>query len=116
MRRLLSCARDAEDGGTGITWVAFVQVVCGPCECEVLAFGGAARKRKRLMKADYQLGGKPMRVLTTNETARYLGLHYGPGQQFAACTKQLIAAGRRATFGLTSVCRDKETLTSLDMT
>ena len=77
-------------------------------KCEVLVFGGAARERKRLMEADYQLGGIPMRVLATNETARYLGLHYGPGQQFAACTKQLIAAGRRATFGLTSLCRDKK--------
>ncbi len=48
-----------------------------------------------------------MCVLASYDTARYLGLHYGPGQQLAACTKQLIAAGRRAAFGLTSRCRDK---------
>ncbi|EFJ48410.1 hypothetical protein VOLCADRAFT_91070 [Volvox carteri f. nagariensis] len=61
-------------------------------KCEVLIFGGATRERKRLIEAAYRLGGAGLRVLTGNETARYLGLHYGPGVQFSACTKQLLTA------------------------
>ncbi|EFJ46615.1 hypothetical protein VOLCADRAFT_105516 [Volvox carteri f. nagariensis] len=52
-------------------------------KCEVLIVGGATREWKRLMEAEYRLGGVGLRVLTGNETARYLGLHYGPGVQFS---------------------------------
>ncbi|EFJ41917.1 hypothetical protein VOLCADRAFT_98005 [Volvox carteri f. nagariensis] len=68
-------------------------------KCEVLIFGGATRERKRLVEAEYRLGGAGLRVLTGNETARYLGLHYGPGVQFSACTKQLLTAGRLCDCG-----------------
>ncbi|EFJ50929.1 hypothetical protein VOLCADRAFT_120549, partial [Volvox carteri f. nagariensis] len=68
-------------------------------------------------KEHSQMTGNGMyRLLPRDETARYLGLHYGTGQRFAACTNQLLAAWKRDTFCLIALCGDKKiTVPKLNM-
>ncbi|PNG99476.1 hypothetical protein TSOC_014744, partial [Tetrabaena socialis] len=46
-------------------------------------------------------------LLADDETAKYLGLHHGSGRKFTACTKEVLASGRRAICALNSLCREK---------
>ncbi len=51
-------------------------------KCEVPVFWGTQHgNNRRLTEAECQLGGTPMRVLASNGTARYLGLHFVPGSE-----------------------------------
>jgi hypothetical protein len=81
-------------------------MVCNISKCEVLVFGGSIRERKRLRAAPYVLCGQRLRVLSDDETAKYLGLTYGSGRRFTGCTGELLKAGKRAMHSLIALCRE----------
>ena len=81
---------------------------CNAAKCEVLIFGGTTRERSRLEDTEYVLAGTRLKVIKGRETARYLGLHYGPGRAFSACTTELLAAGRKATHAVHALCRSNK--------
>ena len=80
---------------------------CNSAKCEVLVLGGTPQERARLQGAKYSLGGKRLSILAEAETAKNLGLHYGPKRHFTKCTDELLAQGRRAVHGLHAMCRNK---------
>jgi hypothetical protein len=83
-------------------------MACNISKCEVLIFGGSTRERKHLRAAPYFLCGQRLRVLNDNETAKYLGLTYGPGRRFTGCTGDLLKAGKRAMHSLVALCRENK--------
>ena len=76
-------------------------------KCEVLIFGGTAQERRELVEGGFLLNSVRLRVIDPPDTARYLGLHYGPGRRFTQCTTELLTAGRKATYALHSLCRER---------
>lgn len=67
-----------------------------------LSLEALGREHKPLTAEVYCLVETKLQVLLDTDTARYLGLHYRPGQHLTSRTKQRLTSGEAAQLGPSS--------------